>query len=177
MKDDTAHIVSLIKAGKHDGYRLILKLYSQRIHAFMLDVTGSQQDAEELVNDTFIRVFSSITRYDPSKASLYTWVMCIAHNIAISNLRKKKRPATVELEQIADTEIKDDDIEDPRVMLLREAIGMLNPEDRSIIHQYYYDHTSVEDIAYIIGHSAGTTAVRLHRIRQKLIETNQCYDR
>lgn len=181
MKENAEQIVSLIKAGKSKGFRLAIHAYWAQIRAFALDVTGNDYDADEVTDDTFIRAFSSISRFDPLKSAFTTWLMRIAHNTAISHLRKR-HTETVPLECVpADTVASlspYDSMEDPRVSFLQNAIARLDHEDRSIIHQFYYEEYSIEDIAYVIGKTPGATAVKLHRIRQhlkSLIENH--YDR
>lgn len=170
MKESAEHIVSLIRAGKRKGFRLAIDAYWAQIRAFALDVTGNDYDADEVSDDTFIRAFSSISKFDPQKSAFSTWLMRIAHNTAISHLRKR-RTETVPLECVPDTVASlspSDSMEDPRVSFLQNAIARLDHEDRSIIHQFYYEEYSIEDIAYVIGKTPGATAVRLHRIRQRL---------
>ncbi|MDE5934683.1 MAG: RNA polymerase sigma factor [Muribaculaceae bacterium] len=171
MKRNAEHIVSLIKAGKSKGFRLAIDVYWAQIRAFALDVTGNDYDADEVTDDTFIRAFSSISQFDPQKSAFTTWLMRIAHNTAISHLRKR-RTETVPLECVPPDAIvslsSHDNTEDPRISFLKNAIARLDHEDRSIIHQFYYEEYSIEDIAYVIGKTPGATATRLHRIRQRL---------
>ena len=183
MKKKNAHIISLIKAGREDGFRAAVDLFGQRMYAFLLDITGSPEDAEELVNDAFINAFRNIDKYEAGKASFSTWLFRIAYNLAISHLRKH-RILTIGIETIKEVAVPGNAIinegTDDRLDTLSDAIAHLNPEERSIIHQYYYEQATIEDISFVIGQSASNTAVRLHRIRQKLkkiIESNYHHDR
>lgn len=183
MKEKTAHILSLIKAGREEGFKAAVDLFGRRLHAFLLDITGSAEDAEELANDAFIKAFRSIDKYEADKASFSTWLFRIAYNLAVSHLRKH-RIITIGIETIKEAVVPGNAIinegTDDRLDIVGDAIAHLNPSERSIIHQYYYEQATIEEISFVIGQSASNTAVRLHRIRQKLkkiIESTYRHDR
>ncbi|MBD5178053.1 MAG: RNA polymerase sigma factor [Bacteroidales bacterium] len=179
MKAETERIISLIKAGNQEGFQAAINIYGSRIHAFLLDITGSAPDAEELANDTFIKAFTNIHQYNPDKSRFDTWLFSIAHNSAISHLRKF-RPQIVDIDSLKDNLTQSDISETDLINILQRAIAMLPPDDRAVIHHFYYQKASLDDISRITGISPGNIAVRLHRIRRKLkdlIETINHHDR
>ncbi len=158
--------ISGLRARKPDVQAAFVSEYGPRVYAFILDVVGDTDDADELTADVFLKAFKAIRGYDSSKASLATWLLRIAHNAAISHLRHPKLP-TSPLERAPDTP-DTEPYEDPRIELLHRAIGLLAPDDRSLVHLHYFENARLSDIAYALGITEGAATVRLHRIRAKL---------
>lgn len=162
----TQEIIIGLRAKKPEFQTAFINEYGPRVHAFILDVVGDSCDADELTADVFVKAFSAIRKYDASKASLATWLLRIAHNTAISHLRRPKL-----LTNSIDKEIESaytDAEEDPRIGLLHLAIMRLSPDERSLLHLHYFENAKLSDIAYALGITESTVAVRLHRIRTKL---------
>ncbi len=155
-----------LHAGKPEAEAAFVREYGPRVYAFIIDVVGDARDADELTADVFVKAFKAIRSYDPSKASLATWLLRIAHNAAISHLRHPKLPTSPLDKAPEPTEAEAD--EDPRVEILHRAIGQLAPGDRSLVHLHYFENARLSDIAYALGITEGAATVRLHRIRAKL---------
>ena len=162
--------------GHGDAQRTLLQQYGGRVFAQIARVVRRQEDAEEVYQDVFIKVFRSIGSYDPSKASLSTWLLRIAYHEAL-NFARSGPPPTVSMEdcareaenidsQEADTLLDRDD--DEAVALIEKAIDRLRPTDQTLISMYYYEGLSTKDIAYITDSTPVTVASRLFRTRQKL---------
>lgn len=140
--------------------------YGPRINALIFDIVGNRHDAEELTSNVIVKAIEAISSFDPSRSSLSTWLYRIAHNEAVSFLRRP-RLATCELPETADFE-EDSTPDDPRIDILQDALAKLSAEDRTLIHLYYYDDIPIAEIAAIVGSREGTVAVRLHRLRLKI---------
>lgn len=153
-------------AKKPDTQAAFVNEYGPRVYAFILDVVGNACDADELTADVFVKAFGAIRKYDASKASLSTWLLRIAHNAAISHLRRPKLP-TGPYNPAMDRAEAEADV-DPRVELLHRAIWHLAPDERSLLHLHYFENAKLCDIAYALGITEGAASVRLHRIRNKL---------
>lgn len=166
MDNEASHIARLLKKGSAEGFRKAATLFGPRIFALALDITGNRAEAEEVTSDTLMQVFRSIDSFRPDKGSLAGWILRIAHNYAISAVRRRKNDyfAGEVPENIPAAE--EDDKED--IILVREAIDRCSPEERTLIQLYYYDNLPLAEMAGIIGVAAPTLAVRLQRLRQKI---------
>src|SRR2546422_10153577 len=94
-------LVGRIRAGEEDLFEVLVRRYQSRVLAHVARMVGSRDDALDLSQEIFLKVFGALDRYNPAY-KFSTWVFRIAGNAAIDHLRKR-RPRTVPLE-IADPE-------------------------------------------------------------------------
>ena len=166
MDNEAIHITELLKRGSADGFRQVAVTYGPLVYALALDITGNRMDAEEVTSDVLMKAFRNIASFRPDKGTFKVWILGIAHNAAISAMRRKRPeyPTGDFPENIPDTAPDSrDDIE-----LVNEAIARCSAQDKAIIHMYYYDSLRLAEIANITGIPATTLAVRLQRLRQKI---------
>ena len=133
-------------------------------------------DAQELTQDTFMRAFSNISSYDPGKASLSTWLCCIAYRLTLDFLRRRK-PHIVSIEdtQVWQTDLSDEELEaelstghEERIEQLQVLMEQLSDEERMLLTLYYFEDRPLTEISYITGIDAKVLANRLYRTRKKL---------
>lgn len=166
MDNEAAHITKLLKRKSPDGYRKAAALYGPPVFALALEITGNRVEAEEVTSDTLMKAFRNIASFQPDKGSLKGWILRIAHNSAISALRRRQADCLTDPlpENIpVPEEDSRDDIE-----LVKEAIDVCSTKEKSLIHMYYYEDLPLAEIAEITGMAATTLAVRLQRLRQKI---------
>lgn len=166
MDNEARNISEMLKRGSADAFRQVAAIYGPIVYALALDITGNRMDAEEAASDTLMKAFRNIASFRPDKGSFKAWILRIAHNAAISAMRRKRPeyPTGDFPEDITDAPPDSrDDIE-----LVNEAIERCSCEDKALIHMYYYDSLSLAEIAEITGVPATTLAVRLQRLRQKI---------
>jgi RNA polymerase sigma-70 factor (ECF subfamily) len=92
-------LVLRVGEGDREAYQELLKRYASRLHHFALRLTRNAAEAEDIVQETFMRVWVHAADYDP-KARATTWLHRIAHNLAVDRLRARGR--LVELEEDAE---------------------------------------------------------------------------
>ncbi len=173
MNDEEIHIITRILAGKTEEYAYFLNAYSQQIHTLIIRMGHSPEDAEELVQDTFIKAFRNLSSFR-GKSSFMTWLYRIAYNLSISALRKRKSE-TINIDEqywakISDTETDeelDNDTEE-QIKKLRHALTLLPPDERALIALFYEEAHSLRDISNITGITGNNVKVKLHRIRKKI---------
>ena len=146
-----------------------------------------REDAEEVVQNTFMNAFRHLDDYKPERASLLTWLMRIATNEIRMYLRKKQ-PSLVSLDE--DEEhmqlVSDDEADqilmettENRITHLQQAIKLLSADEQLLLQLYYTEQRSLRDISFIIDSEKpmvetdtrrmeNQLAQRLHRIRKKL---------
>lgn len=91
MEDSLA--VALAKSGDEDAYRTLVHRYSRGVFRLAYRMTGNEQDAEDVVQETFLRAFRHLHRWD-ARSSFGTWIYRIASNYSLDLLRARKRHAT-----------------------------------------------------------------------------------
>lgn len=169
MQTDEQKLIVRILDGHAEDFGYFLERYSQDAFAIVVRLVPQQEDAEELVQDAFVRAFNHLETFG-GRSSFSTWVCRIAYTTAISWLRKRcmKYLSIDDQPQLTDTEVDEVFDDESRIEELRRAITLLKPDEQTLITLYYYDNRQLNDIAYILDVDSGTLATRLHRIRRKL---------
>lgn len=170
---DTYYIERIL-AGDASCFACLFDRYSKQVYAWIFRVVQNKEDAEELTEDVFIKVFQKLDSFR-GESSFGTWLYRIAYTLSISAVRKKK----VEYLAIEETQLSN--VSEEEVMaslgqyglseqldLLDWALEQLSPDDRALILLFYKEDKSLEELALITGMSLANVKVKLHRIRKKL---------
>lgn len=179
---DTDLVVRIL-AGEEDLFEILVRRYQTRIVAHVSRMVGSRDDAFDLSQEIFLKVFQALDRYNP-EFKFSTWLFRIAGNAAIDHLRKR-RPRTVPLE-IPDPDSRsgvsaiehESSVLDPygelrnveRGRAISRAIAELPPEFRELITLRHFGGLSYEEIARVKNMPLGTVKNKLFRARVVLKE-------
>lgn len=135
----------------------------------------SQAEAEDLAQDTFLRVWQYRKSYQSDRAKISTWLCTITRNIALNEIdRQSRRPA--KSDDDADNILATDTASSPEYQTvlqqdidhLNHSMRTLNKEERSAIALHYAEELSTRDAAIVMGCSTGAFRTRLSRARKKL---------
>ena len=177
-------LVSRAQKGSEKAYRELLGRYQRPVFSLIYRMVRDREQAEDLAQETFIRVFNHIDRYDP-QFKFSSWIFKIATNLTIDAIRKKE-PVTVSIDgsRYATTadeieastitvEIRDENPEELLVAKelggeIEDAIGRLRPEYRTAILLRHVDGRPYEEIAEIMAVPLGTVKTYIHRARHEL---------
>ncbi len=88
--DKGAVLLTAVQQGDQDAFGRLYDQYSAAIHGVVLRIVGSGEQAEEVLQDTFVKIWRSARSYDPSKGRAFTWMVNIARNTAIDLVRTKQ---------------------------------------------------------------------------------------
>ena len=154
----------------------MLDRYGRDVFAQVVRLVSQTENAEEVYQDVFVKVFSHIGQYDANRSSLRTWIMRRAYNEAISFLRHKSAPTVYfddydrGVETLTDAEVDETlgHASEETIQLLRAALQHLPPEERALVTMFYYEDMSLKEIAYVTESIPTTVASRLSRTRKKL---------
>lgn len=169
MLTDEKQLITRILDGHAEDFGYFLERYSQDAFAIVVRLVPRQEDAEELVQDAFVRAFNRIETFE-GRSSFSTWICRIAYTTAVSWLRKRriKYISMDDQPELTDTEVDEALDDESRIEELRRAVRLLKPDEQTLITLYYYDNRPLKDIAYILDVEPNVLATRLHRIRRKL---------
>lgn len=174
-------LVGRVLAGEEELYEVLVKRYQSRVHAHVTRMVGNREDALDLSQEIFLKVFGALGRFNPDY-KFSTWLFRIAGNAAIDHLRKR-RPRTVPLEVpdpqggMSSPEYRSHD-PDPYAELrnvergsaIAEAIASLPAEFRELITLRHFGGLSYEEIAKTKRMPLGTVKNKLFRARAVLKE-------
>ncbi|MFZ4740806.1 MAG: RNA polymerase sigma factor [Bacteroidales bacterium] len=174
-KDDNFYLEQ-IKQGNTNAYAMLINKHKTMAFNVALRITHNREDAEEVIQDAFLKVYYSIKDFE-GKSKFTTWLFRIVYNQAISKIRKK----TIDQHTI-DEEIIDNftagEISNGLTYLKAEeqtkyinlALAKLTEEDSTIVTLFYLNESSVEEVSEITGLSEANVKVKLHRSRKKLYD-------
>jgi RNA polymerase sigma-70 factor (ECF subfamily) len=181
-------LVDRSRSGDMEAYRELVERYQNRAFAVALGVIGNQSDAEDIVQDAFLKAYRNLNNFQ-GNSSFYTWLYRIVANLAIDYSRKRYRKAEVSVGEMAAKDSDPKELLDNLQSLLGEdnrfspehsvvrdeirtnlksAIDRLSPEHRSVIFLREIEGLSYEEISDVVGCSKGTVMSRLHHARKKL---------
>ena len=177
MKTDDLILVDAALAGDQNAFKQLLKKHREAIYHVIFRIVHNPQEAEDLVQETFMKAFNSLSSYS-SKYKFSTWLYRIAANSSIDYLRKKKiaafsldeevptRHGTVSLE-LADWTYNPeiDLVAKQRRFSVEEAIDSLPKRYREVIVLRHKEEKSYEEIAVILKIPVGTVKARIFRGR------------
>lgn len=173
MNEKELNIISSILAGKTERFSYFLDTYGQQVFHLIVRMTGSQEDAEELTQDCFMKAFEHLASFN-GNSSFSTWIYRIAYNTTLSALRKKRNEVLSFDDKlwntISDTQIDDalDTDDEDRIQKLQKALSTLPADEQALVTLFYEEEKPISEICYILHLSESNAKVKLHRIRKKL---------
>ncbi|MDR2470249.1 MAG: sigma-70 family RNA polymerase sigma factor [Tannerella sp.] len=168
--------VRKIQAGEEQYFTPLLKRYSRQVFSLIVKMTENREDAEELTQDVFLKVYRSLDSFH-GNSSFSTWLYRIAYNTAISALRRQKHERLSIEEGLADDSLAEEDAMDTleqtsreeQMERLEQALEQLPPDERALILLFYRQEKRVDEIAIITGLTVSNVKTKLHRIRKKML--------
>ena len=182
-------LIEATKKGDEAAFAEVVSRYRNPLTNYLFRMLGDYEEAVDLAQETFVRVYFAIERYHTDYA-FSTYIYRIATNLAISEIRKKKRRKLLSLTSFFQTEnpdaqdfnppddksLPDEDlIEIERSRTIEKAIATLPDKYRAPIVLREIQELSYEEIAQILGLGLGTTKSRISRARALLREKLKQY--
>jgi RNA polymerase sigma-70 factor (ECF subfamily) len=170
--------IQRVKAGDVRAFSAIVSNYQQMVFTIVFRITGNREDAEDITQEIFVKVFKSLEQFR-EESEFSTWLYRIAYNTTLSELRKRKIapvPVNENLNPANEPFIDDeeDDLKEVKLQYLEEALKKLFPDEFFLVTLYYFKEQSIEAISKISNLSVANVKVKLHRIRKKLaLEINR----
>lgn len=171
--------LAMVRVGRGDSnaFQGIYDAYRQDIHAFLVRMVFDTGTAEDLLQETFLRVYREAARYDPCRP-LEPWLFRIARNLAVDHLRSRKRKP---LASLSGPESPTLEAEDPtpgpvaraaareREALLQKGLEKLRPSQREIFVLVDLEGLKYEEVANLMGISVKAVGARLRKARRRFL--------
>jgi RNA polymerase sigma-70 factor (ECF subfamily) len=169
-------LIAMAQRGDIASFEILYDRHKGPAYSLARRITGSDGNADDVVQETFVSVWRSIERYDPRRASVRTWLMRIVHRRAIDQLRSQM----VHLKRRADGEgiVEELAAKDPapesltlaaeQSVEVREALSDLPDDQRKVIELSYFSGFSQTEIAEITGQPLGTVKGRMRLGLEKM---------
>lgn len=170
MSQDDHEIIERIQAGETDSFTQLYERYARAIYAFIFYKTHHRETAEDLTSQTFMKALNKIQTFVAEKGTFQAWLYQIARNGVYDHYRSFKK--TSDIEDAWDISTGEDVAHDAAVRdqlsEVREAIQKLKPAQRDIVILRVWQGLSYEEIAEIVGKSAGACKMDFCRATRTL---------
>jgi RNA polymerase sigma-70 factor (ECF subfamily) len=159
--------------GDNQAFSSLLEKYQKPVYNLCYRMLGNAEDAEDAAQETFLRAFKSLKRYDNSRP-FSTWVLSIAAHYCIDQIRRQRQVA------ISIEDLPVPDVPDPAPGLetglgrkegqrrVRALLDKLEATDRAAVIMYYWYDFSYEEICQALSLSLSAVKSRLHRARRAM---------
>ncbi|TVZ55294.1 RNA polymerase sigma-70 factor (ECF subfamily) [Lutibacter sp. Hel_I_33_5] len=157
---------------KDSAFRELISLYKERLYWHIRKIVISHDDADDVLQNTFIKVFTSIHKFNQD-SKLYSWMYRIATNEAITFLNKKAKERKVDITEIQselandltnDNHFTGDEIQ----MILQKAIVQLPQKQQLVFNMKYFDEMKYQEISEILETSVGSLKASYHHAVKKI---------
>lgn len=167
--------IQQVRQGNEDAFALLVERYQNAVFHLCYRMLGTSTEAEDAAQETFIRAYNAIDRYDTGR-KFSTWLLSIATNYCIDQLRKR-RLFTLSFDDMPYFDLADHGPGPEGVMLMdeqqrqvRNLLRSLSETDRAaVVLRYWYDY-SYDEIAEVLNLTNSAIKSRLHRARLALAE-------
>lgn len=158
-------LVAALKNREQQAVGVLYDKYSAMLYGVLVRIVHSEETAEDLLQDVFVKIWNNIGSYDSSKGKLVTWIVNITRNMGIDKIRSKSYK---ESHQNSDIENYVNILEDgnsssfnPDFIGLKEMLDILKPEQKQIIELVYFQGYKQNDAADYLKIPLGTLKTRL----------------
>ncbi len=183
---EDARLVERARNGDRRAFEVLVRRYERRLYCFALNIVGNPEDAREVAQETFLKVFRRLDTFQ-GQSRFSTWLFRVARNAAFDFLRRKRgRPVAVAEFDDARDHSDAGDAADPWTAPVRgadplkalrdrelgaqieRAIEQLSPAHREILLLREVEGLSYEELATVLGIPKGTVMSRLFHARKKV---------
>ncbi|MFO7651366.1 MAG: sigma-70 family RNA polymerase sigma factor [bacterium] len=169
-------LIRRVQSGDTAAFDELMQRYARSVYKVTYSLMRSHADADDTAQETFIRAFRAIGRYDPTWR-FYTWLRRIAVNVCLNELKRRNRFRLVPLPQ-SDGDAECVDVPDPNptavdATLRRDldaALGRLPEDQRAVFVLRVNEELSYNEISELLRIPVGTVMSRLNRARTRLRE-------
>lgn len=166
-------LIQSIRKGNTRAFSELVNRYKDLVYTLALRMLGNRVEAEEVSQDTFIKVFNSLERFK-GDSKISTWIYRIAYNASLDRIRLRKSRTFLDVGDMEDfifTEMDtalDKMVREERGRLVGQCLAKLPSEDAGLLTLFYFEEKSLLEIEHILNVPVSSLKVRLFRARKKL---------
>ncbi len=173
---DEKTVITAARGGDRTAFGALVRAYQRRAYAACYSMVGNREDALELAQESFVRAFRAMSRFDPAMP-FYPWLYRIIHNTCVNHLKKRGRRRETSLDEMLHNGF---DLPDPGARpdgvaalqdlrnRIQRALAHIPPEQAEILRLRHLLELSYAEIAQWLKIPTGTVMSRLHAARQHL---------
>jgi RNA polymerase sigma-70 factor (ECF subfamily) len=183
MFPDDAELIRAYQNGEVEAFETLVQKYQRPLFTFLLRLVGNRQSAEDLFQDTFLRVLRALPKYQ-EEGRFSGWLFGIANNLAV-DLRRRKRvqrryflddeaalTAAIDCHNAVDAEVESAEV----MRLIEAALQQLPEKQRQVFLLRQHGELSFKEIAELLGEPLNTVLSHMHYAVTKLRQQLRCAD-
>jgi RNA polymerase sigma-70 factor (ECF subfamily) len=174
MTTNDQPLIDAILAGDTQSFSVLVERYKDLVFTLAIRMLKHREEAEEVSQDTFIKVFRSLNKFK-GDSKFSTWIYKVAYNTCLDRLKKHKRAQhVVAIDEYTEHQVMTIDNaldameKEERRQAIQGCLQQLPSDDSALLTLYYFEELSLEEIAKIVGLTANNVKVKLFRSRKKL---------
>lgn len=156
-------LVSRLQSGDKAAFALLYDQYAGALYGVVTKIVKSDEAAQDVLQDSFVKIWKHAAMYQPDKGSFFTWMLNIARNTAIDQLRKEKRAHSSEI-QTLDSSVNIpamDHTPNVQTIGVKDLVHQLPAEQRLMVEYIYYGGYTQQEVADELGIPLGTVKTRV----------------
>ncbi len=172
--NDDQKLIESIKNGDTKAYTQLVNRYKDLVFTLALRMLKHREEAEEVAQDTFIKVFKSLNKFK-GDSKFSTWIYKVTYNTCLDRIKKNKKHLNdVAIDEFTFNKLDtidnalDNLIKEEKHMLIKKCINKLPEDSSALLTLFYFEELSLDEISKIINIEANTVKVKLFRARKKL---------
>ncbi len=171
---DDQKLIEAIQNGDTKAYTQLVNRYKDLVYTLAIRMLKHREEAEEVAQDTFIKVFKSLQKFK-GDSKFSTWIYKVTYNTCLDRIKKnKKHYNDVAIDEFTFNKLDsidnalDNMINEEKSVLIKKCINKLPEDSSALLTLFYFEELSLEEISKIINIEANTVKVKLFRARKKL---------
>jgi RNA polymerase sigma factor (sigma-70 family) len=158
-------LITALRQQEKIAAEALYDMYSSSLFGVIIRIVQNNEMAEDLLQETFVKIWNSFSSYSPDKGRLYTWMVNIARNLSIDKLRSKdykNQSKNHELElNVASIDVSRNIAYQPELLGVKDLVNKLRPEQKVILDLVYFKGYTHLEAADELSIPLGTIKTRL----------------
>jgi len=164
-KNDTAtedELVALLREKSEDGFNLLYDRYAPALLGVVTRIVKSEEAAQDVVQDAFVKIWKNFSGYDKSKGTLFTWILNVARNTAIDYTRSKHVKHNIQNgDAVVSMSNKLSVSNNFDFIGVKEQVQKMKAEHREVIDMLYFEGYTHEEASKVLNLPLGTVKTRI----------------
>lgn len=162
-------LVNRIKDGETSAFSEMYDRYSSALNGVVRRFVPDQDQANDILQDSFVKIWKNIERYDSTKGSFYTWMLNVARNTSIDFLRKSKKELKSEIQDLdSAVGVQSAVKQNTSTIGLQKLVETLVPEQQVIIEYLYFKGYTQQEVSDELDLPLGTVKTRTRLAMREL---------
>lgn len=160
-------LIALLKAKSREGFDYLYRQYSAALYGVICKVIMDEETARDVLQESFVKIWNNIEKFDPTKGRLYTWMLNVSRNSAIDKMRSKGEIMKSKIRNnddiVYDGELEGKTEQRIDTIGLRTVVEGLKPDYQIIVELAYFKGFTLDEISKATGTPLGTVKTRMQK--------------